>query len=335
MKIAIVGEAWGEAEERERAPFVGPAGWELTKLLKEGGIHRADCHLTNVFNLRPKPTNDIENLCGKEKAGGFPPLRAGKYLLPQYFPEVHRVIKELRDIKPNIAILLGNTATWAFLGNTGISKIRGTVTNSTVLPSLKCLPTYHPAAILRQWDLRAVTVLDFSKAARESAFPEVRRPERTIYIEPTLEDLRWYYDNFLAAAKQISFDIETAGQQITCIGFAPDDKSAVVIPFVDLRTATGSYWATQDDERAAWAYVRNVLNSSPPKVAQNGLYDIHFLWRSYGITVRNFEDDTMLLHHALQPESEKGLAFLGSVYTNEASWKLMRQRGKTTIKRDE
>ena len=36
----------------------------------------------------------------------------------------------------------------------------------------------------------------------------------------------------------------------------------------------------------------------------------------------------MLLHHALQPESEKGLAFLGSVYTNEASWKMMRQAGE-------
>jgi hypothetical protein len=43
----------------------------------------------------------------------------------------------------------------------------------------------------------------------------------------------------------------------------------------------------------------------------------------------------MLLHHALQPESEKSLGFLGSIYTDEASWKTMRQRGKTTIKRDE
>jgi hypothetical protein len=65
------------------------------------------------------------------------------------------------------------------------------------------------------------------------------------------------------------------------------------------------------------------------------LYDLHHLWRNYGISVRNAEEDTMLLHHALQPESPKGLDFLGSVYTDEAAWKLMRQRGKTTIKRDE
>lgn len=334
-KIAIVGEAWGEHEERQRAPFVGAAGHELTRMLYEGGIHRADCFLTNVFNLRPKPTNDIENLCGKERAGGFPALKAGKYLRPEYFPQVHRVVQELRDLKPNIAILLGNTAAWAFLHNTGISKIRGTVTASTVIPTLKCLPTYHPAAILRQWDLRAVTVLDFAKACRESAFSDIRRPQRTVYIEPSLADLEWYYDNFLAPAEQITFDIETAGQQITCIGFAPDHLSALVIPFVDPRANGGSYWPTQDDEIAAWTYVRNVLDTDKRKVAQNGLYDIHFLWRSYGIAVRNFEDDTMLLHHALQPESEKGLGFLGSVYTNESSWKLMRSRGNTTIKRDE
>ena len=78
-----------------------------------------------------------------------------------------------------------------------------------------------------------------------------------------------------------------------------------------------------------------VLSGPEPKVFQNGLYDISFLWRSYRIKTVNAEHDTMLLHHALHPESPKGLDFLGSVYTNHASWKLMRPRGKQTIKRDE
>src|SRR6516164_6810417 len=106
-------------------------------MLKEGGIHRADCYLTNVFNLRPRPTNDIENLCQPERAGGFPPIKPGKYLRPEYFPEVSRVLSELRSLKPNIAILLGNTATWAVLHNTGISKIRGTVAYASAIPGLK------------------------------------------------------------------------------------------------------------------------------------------------------------------------------------------------------
>lgn len=303
-------------------------------MLSEAGIHRADCFLTNVFNLRPV-NNDIETLCTKDRVGNLPALKAGKYLRADYFGELKRLHSELHNLKPNITILLGNTAAWAMLGSSGISKIRGTVTKGSVFPASKYLPTYHPAAVLRQWDLRHVTVLDLMKARRESEFPEIRRPERVVYIDPSLSDMEWYYDNFLARAESISFDIETAGNQITCIGFAPDSGSALVIPFVDPRKPNCCFWPTLDEEEKAWEFVWRVLDLPCPKLAQNGLYDIHFLWRGYGIPVRNYEDDTMLLHHSLQPESEKGLGFLGSVYTNEASWKMMRLRGKTTIKRDE
>jgi DNA polymerase len=333
-KLALVGEAWGEHEERQRMPFVGPAGYHLNRMLEAAGIHRADCHLTNVFNLRPRPSNDIQNLCQKEKIPGTRPLKPGWYVRPEYLPEVDRLHRELRTLKPNLAVLLGGTASWALLGSSAISGIRGTVCASDIVLGLKCLPTYHPAAVLREWSLRPVTVLDLTKARREAAFPEIRRPPRTIYVEPTLSDLEWYHDNFLAPAQRITFDIETRGQQITCIGFAPDHQSAIVVPFTDDRAATGSYWPSAHDEQRAWDYVRDVLGSDQPKVAQNGLYDINFLWRSYGIAVKNFEEDTMLLHHALQPESEKGLGFLGSIYTDEINWKSMRGKS-TTIKRDE
>jgi hypothetical protein len=63
-------------------------------------------------------------------------------------------------------------------------------------------------------------------------------------------------------------------------------------------------------------------------------YDITFIYRAWGIKVIGAEDDTMLLHHALQPESLKGLGFLGSVYTDESAWKQMRKR-KSTIKRED
>jgi len=335
MTIALIGEAWGRHEEAQRRPFVGAAGYLLNRLLEQAGIRRSDCFVTNVFNLRPTPTDDITNLCQHERTGGFTALQPGWYVRPEFFPEVLRLHRELRDLKPTLAILLGGTACWALLGTSRISEVRGVATTSSVIPKLKCLPTYHPAAILREYSLHAVTLMDLTKAAREATFPEVRRPERTIYTQPSLRDLEWYHDNFLQSAKRITFDIETWRQQITCIGFAPDARSALVVPFTDYRTADGNYWPSARDEGYAWDYVRHVLDGDQPKVAQNGLYDIHFLWRSYGIAVRNFEHDTMLLHHALQPEMEKGLGFLGSVYTDEAGWKLMRTRGKTTIKRDE
>lgn len=341
-KIAIVGEAYGEAEEAARAPFQGTSGWLLNQMLDEAGIHRADCHLTNVFNLRPRPTNDISNLCTDKSNGvvSLGPLTPAKYLAPQYTPELDRLRDELVELRPNIIIALGNTSAWAILGTTGISRIRGTVTHGGREPykNFKVLPTFHPAAILRDWSLRHVTVLDLAKAGRESEFPEIRRPERTVYIEPTLEDMEWYFAEHLANASVISFDIETAGDQITCIGFAPGPTSAMVVPFRDNRRSNqpgymGSYWPTHETEVLAWGWVRRVLSLPASFVAQNGLYDVNFLWAKYGLPVVNFEDDTMLLHHALQPESLKGLGFLGSVYTNESSWKLL-NRKTTTIKRD-
>ncbi len=331
--ISIVGEAWGEQEERQRSPFVGAAGYELTRMLDEAGIRRADCFLTNVFNLRPE-RNDVETLCGAKADGipGMPAIKNGKYILRKYAGEVSRLLDELSRVRANVTIALGNTASWALLHNTGISKIRGTITSTPFAVGaapLKVLPTYHPAAILRDWSLRPVTVMDLAKAQRESTFPEVRRPKSWVYIAETLADLESFYEQHLSRATDIAFDIETRTDQITCIGFAPSEEIALVIPFVDDRVLSpdrGSYWSSLADEREAWRFIHRVLDLPCPKFGQNTLYDIHFLWRRYGITVRNYEDDTMLLHHALQPESLKGLGFLGSIYTHRSAWKTMRTK---------
>lgn len=337
MNIALIGEAWGEQEERERTPFVGPSGYELTRMLDEAGISRADCFLTNVLNLRPH-NNKLEAFCGTkaEAIKGYPALIKGRYLRSEFAGELDRLGDELVSVNPNLLVALGNTALWALTGKTFISKLRGTTTISTLtVDGFKVLPTYHPAAVLRQWELRPTTVIDLMKAKREAEFPEIRRPKRTIWIEPSLEDIDEFRSKYINNAKRLSVDIETAGNQITCIGFAPSERLAIVIPFTDPRKLGRSYWPTLQHEQKAWVIVRSILsNPRPPKVLQNGLYDIAFLWRSVGIKVFGAEEDTMLLHHALQPESLKGLGFLGSIYTDEGNWKQMRER-VTTIKRDE
>lgn len=334
--IVLLGEAWGEAEERERLPFIGASGYELTRMLSEAGINRADCFLTNCFNLRPSG-NHIEALCGDKKSRleGYPALKGSKYVRKDFEPELLRLGDELVTINPNIIIALGNTALWAVLGKTAISKLRGTTDLSTHTASgFKVLPTYHPAAVLRQWELRPTVVLDLMKAARESEFPEVRRPKREIWIEPTLEDLYEFDRLHLKSCKCISVDIETSGATITCIGFASGSANGLVIPLLDTRRKGRSYWVNDRDERKAWSFIKSVLARPTPKLFQNGLYDIAFLWRAYGIKVMGAEHDTMLLHHSLQPESLKGLGFLGSLYTDEGSWKHMRAKHET-IKADE
>jgi len=336
-QVAVVGEAWGEAEERERAPFIGASGYLLTQLLTEAGLARADCFLTNVFNLRPQG-NKVEALCGpkSEALKGYPALLKGKYVRGEFAPELERLGSELVHEDPNIIICLGNTAVWALLGKTAISKLRGVTYLSThTATGFKILPTYHPAAVLRQWELRPTVVIDLMKARREAEFSEIRRPKREIWIEPTLEDLYEFDAQYMQGAKRLSVDIETVGSQITCIGFAPTSRLALVLPFTDPRRLGRSYWPTQGHERKAWDFVRYVCERpKPSKLFQNGLYDISFLWRAYGIRVMGVEDDTMLLHHALQPESLKALGFLGSIYTDEGPWK-QEHRHSTTIKRDD
>ncbi len=340
-RIVIVGEAWGDHERAAQAPFVGPSGKLLYALLAQAGIDKNECFFTNVFNLQPEPKNDIVNLCGtKEEAiKGFPPIQSGKYISAKYEPELDRLFTEIKAIKPTLIIACGASAAWALLGTSGIKKIRGApaamagrAKRETGL-STKVLPTYHPAAILREFTLRPTVIADLLKARREAEYPEIIRPKREIWIEPSLTDLA-DFEQYINDSDSLSIDIETSRDQITCIGFAPSVDRAIVVPIVDVTQRDGNYWRTLDDELKAWEYIRYWCSLAKRIVGQNFLYDTHFLWRNYGITVPFATDDTMLLHHALQPELEKGLGYLASVYTDELPWKFMRPKHETIKQED-
>ena len=363
-KIVIVGEAYGEAEARLQFPFVGASGIELIRMLGESGLieltetdrsyirqyytksdpacARAIWQLhpeifcTNVFNIHPA-RNDIEHFCGPKAEGipGYPALIKSKYVSSLYENQLDRLCNEILAHNPNLVICLGNTPLWALSGKTGISKIRGTTLPSThTVADYKLLPTYHPAAVLRQWELRPTVIADFMKAKRECEYDDIRRPEREIWIEPSLEDIEEYIRSHIRGCDLLSVDIETSGSRITCIGFAPSPRTAIVIPFDDWRSKDGNYWPTREIEAKCWGIVRRVLGDPDiPKLFQNGAYDIAFLWRAYGIKTMGAAHDTMLLQHALQPEALKGLGYLGSIYSDEGSWKHMRRKDET-IKRD-
>lgn len=332
-KIAIIGEAPGESEESQGVPFIGYSGKLLDDMLSHAGIDRADCFLTNVLFTRP-PSNKIESFCVKRTEPGalteMPPLLAGRYLKDDFRPELERLFGELRACRPNLIILLGNTACWAVLQKTYISKIRGTIVESRFG---KCLPTYHPAAITRQWDLRPIVMADLIKAKLEMDYPEIRRPRREIIIDPTFPEIRAFIERCVSA-RVLAVDIETRSGQITCIGFARSREEALVIPFVDDRKPGRSYWPSAVEELKAWNYVKELLGLPQPKVLQNGLYDVQYL-RKMKLHIHNQLHDSMILHHAMHPEMLKGLGFLGSIYTLESSWKIMRQRGEDQLKRDE
>ncbi len=326
--IMLIGEAYGEKEEETGVPFSGASGWLLDQMLSQAGIRRSECYVTNCFNLRPKPRNDIENLCGPKATGiaGMPQLLKGKYVRSEYGGEIARLYAEISRERPNLILALGATAAWALLHTSGIKQYRGAVapTNPKVSAILgreyKVLPTYHPSMVARDMSARPVVVMDFAKALRESVFPEIVNPVRNIWTHPTLADLAEYERDYINPATLLSIDIETKGDQITCIGFAPSPDSAIVIPL--FRGDNQSYWQSVEEEVAALEFVRHWCEK--PCVFQNGMYDMSFLWRRYHIPCPNAQEDTMLLHHAYQPELEKGLGFLATLYTNSPSWKFMR-----------
>ena len=344
--VVIVGEAWGREEAEARAPFIGSSGRILNSMLAQVGIRREDCFVTNVLNFQPtgpRPDNDLANVCGPKSGGvpGYPALSKGKYLRAEFQSELVRLYREIKNEAPTLIIALGASAAWALLGTSGIKKIRGApavlagpALNSIGAP-IKVLPTYHPAAVMREMGLRPIVIADLYKAKREMEFSELRRPAREIYIEPAIADLERFERDFILPSSDLSIDIETAGDQITCVGFAPTRDRALVVPFVDPVQRDGNYWRTLSDELTAWAYVRKWCALPTARgIGQNHLYDIHRLWRTYGIPILNARDDTMLLHHALQPEMEKGLGFLASIYTEELPWKFMRQKHETLKKED-
>lgn len=342
----IVGEAPGEEELQRGVPFVGQSGQALTQMLTEAGIIREQCYLTNVFMSCP-PGNNIYAWCLKKKEADdawtalgnpgkypFTPLKAGAYVDPVYLNELLRLYGEINSFNPTVIVALGNTALWALSGAGGITKSRGTVVlvDTNGPRKYKVIPTYHPAYILRKWEDRPIVIADLMKAKRESLSPDYTRPTRTLWLEPSLDDIEKFAGNILCDAEYFSVDIETARGQITCIGFGTPTH-AICIPFWDNRKLDLNYWSTAQDEIQAWHKVKAILQLPQIKLFQNGMYDIIWLWKKMGITVRGPIHDTMLLAHSMFPEMQKSLGFLGSVYTNEASWKHMRPRKRTQQKK--
>lgn len=356
-KVLILGEAPGEQEERLGIPFVGASGKELDRMLSEAGWNPGSIYMTNVFWTRP-PNNNLQALTVSAKdwktisaiasqppsgqlssptSMPLPPLKLEnkiRHLHPNLYPELERLRQEIEEVNPNLILALGNTALWFLTGRQNISSMRGTTLSSQPIcgRSYKVLPTYHPAAVLRQWDLRPIVVADLMKAKRQAEFPEIRRPKRLIIHSPSLTEIADYLGS-LVLDLPLAVDIETRLGQITEIGFSQDPTLALVVPFI--QGFKDHYWASPGEEVAALRLVQAVLQHPCPKVLQNGLYDIQYIWKTWGFPPRNCLYDTMLRHHSLFPELPKGLGFLGSIYTDEPAWKIMRNKKDTVEKRDD
>lgn len=322
-KMLFVGDFPEKDDIALGQPFVGKAGQELSRLLAEVDIVRRESAFTFVFHETPD-REKIENFCDKKaEVGGknytLPPISMGKYIKPEYLHYLDKLKETIEEYKPNIIIALGAIPCWALLNDAKIGKLRGAVTSYN---GVKVLPTYSPEATLFKYSFRTVLKTDLLKAKREAAFPEIHCPEYVVWLPEDLHDVK-YICQLLCGASEFALDIETRSGQITCIGFSPDGRNSYVIP-IATKTPPFRYWSAAD-ELIVRNSIKSILDCPAQKSGQNGVYDIQYCWRE-GMPVRNYSDDTMLLHHAMYPEMSKGLGFLGSIYTNAPSWKEMRTK---------
>lgn len=157
-KLVVCGEGPGAEEDKQGKPFVGRAGQLLDKILEASGFSRNNnAYILNIVKCRP-PGNRAPS--DEERAACRPNLEA-----------------QLRVIKPKIMVLLGATALQALIDPKGkITKARG---NWLQMDGIWVMPTFHPAALLRNPNLKKDTWEDFKMVVakyRELVDPEHHSP---------------------------------------------------------------------------------------------------------------------------------------------------------------
>lgn len=310
-RIMLVGEAPGAQEAAAGKPFIGPAGKTLDILLRQSGIMRAQCLVTNVAREQP-PGNRIDFFFEDKKC------TKPKLCLQQWLETLKQ---EIILNRPNIVIALGATALWALCGVKGISAYRGFVMESSLVPGVKVLPTYHPQNVNYEWKNHFPVVLDMKKALRESSRPELPEDKRQLVRDPSL-DMFIEYCDFLANSAEIKYvgvDLETTspGCYINRIGLG---HSPLYAQSIGVLRGAHAYWSLADEVRLFEA-VREVFWKKP-LIAQNGSFDFGVTTHYYGMYPREIYMDTHIAGHVCWPEAPRSLAFLTSVCCNVPPWKM-------------
>lgn len=309
-RIMLIGECFGEMEDKTKPPFQGINGRVLDGILEEVGIPRSLCYITNVIHARP-PNNNFGVYYEKNKPK------------PELLEAYDRLANEIRSVDPHVVVCLGNEALKAVMGFGGIMDWRGSVLTSPC-NGTKVIPTIHPEAINREWHFRPAVVSDFEKVKKESEYRENKQTKRESITNPSLETTLEYI-NEAKSAEYLSFDIETESNQITCIGLSCGLHRGICIPF--WFGSSGSYWSSEE-ETLIWNTLKDLLEAdSPKKIAHNGMYEMAYLTRTLGIQP-NIHFDTMLMFHTLYPGLPKSLAYVVSLYTDHPFYKFQRHTDK-------
>ena len=220
----------------------------------------------------------------------------------------------------DMALTMGPHAMHCLTGETKLDTFRGTHIDSPFVPGLQVVPTYSPTIYARMaWAERPVVVSSMKKALRRYT-----DKDRTIYLPESVADLHAFTAQHVG--NEIVFDVETNKScRITEFSVATSSACCLYVQLED--RAHQSIWS-EEDELGIWLWLHKL--ASRPDLSwgfHNATYDLTYL-DAYGIRPKGHIFDTMLRHHAWQPEWEKSLGFLASLHIPTRAWKHLRTKAK-------
>ena len=147
-RVMFIGEGPGADEDRQGEPFVGRAGKLMNLAFETLGIDRNEVYIANVVKCRPPSNRNPEN------------------------DEAMACLNYLRNqvilVKPKIIVLLGSTALKNICGKEyGITASRGKWVEKK---GIKYMPTWHPAALLRDETKKIDFIKDLQKVVEEMKY---------------------------------------------------------------------------------------------------------------------------------------------------------------------
>ena len=296
-KICIVGEAPGVDEDRTGVPFIGWEGQYLRKQLKAAGINFNSCYVTNTVHKRPFK-NNYNTLSASTISEGIRQLKED--------------LESWKSSGLNVVIAVGAEALKALTGKSQITRYRGSVMESSLVPGLKVVATIHPGGILRGGEkmgrYEPIQILDFKKALRESAYPDIVELQHNIEIVKSPDRAIKLLTDLVDKPEPVVVDIETIGPIMSAYGVATSKNEAFSI-VKDLMK-----------DPNVLRTISKFAISSTPKIFHNALFDCLHNAYYYKIINKNILD-TMLAQHAIYPTLPKSLGFCASIYTNAVYWK--------------
>ncbi len=126
-RLMFIGEGPGAEEDKQGLPFVGAAGQLLDRIISAAGFSPEEVYIGNIVKCRP-PGNRVPT---REEAEACMPW----------------LIRQIELINPSLIVLLGSVALQNLLDrNARITMMRGRWITKA---GIEFMPTYHPAALLR------------------------------------------------------------------------------------------------------------------------------------------------------------------------------------------